>query len=589
MKKLLSLVTLAFMLISLIMPFNTASADENIPPTFDSLTISKKQVELFDPIEFYMVQSGSPYFLTDITLNYKKPNGELYPIRLYHDGPMYHYSLTTNFSNEDDIGLWTLESIEMRDDGDNHNLLTKDNFPSLEEYNFEITPGAVDNTNPTIHSISFKKNEINAGEYNTVYVNAQDDSGISNVSMMLISPSGKKHIEIYNLSKNSNGLWENTFEVPAYTEKGSWRVEYVNAWDISGNMVSINTNESYPENFSTFQVISENEDIDAPVIKSLNIEKNEMNADETNTIKVSVSDNNSGISEMEVSFGIDKGENSKIYPTECKQTESESIYDCTLKVPYYLASGDYQIIYAYARDNANNFINLTTNDIPVVGTNLIKITNPHEDITPPQFNKLVLPTKAIKLDSPINVQIDTKDIGAGVGAMDIMFENEYGDQVYGWDFNKVDKNTWSTDMYVYGNFHEGTYKIKFIVIYDNAGNSTEIEYTDNGVIQHKGGTSTVLENAPVYKFTVIKHSTSLKTSRTNVKVQTYGKQTVEIYNGNNLLGSKVSNAYGKASISYSALQKNTRLKVLIKDSEGNIIEEFFTTVGVSETDIVQPA
>jgi hypothetical protein len=594
MKKLVSLVALTFMLLSLVLPLNTAQAYEgDPPPTFDSLTLSSKQVELDNSIEMNMVQSGSPYFLTSAILTYKKPNGELFPIDLYNTETMYHYNRSLSFYEQEDIGLWTLESIELKDDGENQNLLTKENIANIEDYNFEVIQGTVDNINPTIDSITFGKNEVNAGETNTVIVNAQDESGISSVSMGLISPSGKKHIELFDFNRNSNGLWESSFDLPVYTEHGEWKVEYVNAWDRKGNILSINTYESYPDIFSTFLVHSDNEDIDGPVFHSIEIEKNEMTADETNSIKVKVTDNNSGISELALSFGVDQGENSTGIPLECKQTETESIYDCILAIPYYFPSGEYKIFSAYARDNADNYTHLHVNDMPVEGTNSIKLTNSHEDITSPEFNNLELPTKVVKTDSPINVQINTKDIGSGVSGIDVMFENENGDQVYGYDFKKIDKNTWSSDMYVYGNFLEGTYKIKRIGIYDLAGNRTIREYTDNGVTEYKGnflgGTQTILEDAPVYSFLVLNHSKAIHTSRTNVKVQTYGNQTVEVYNGDTLLGSTVSNENGKASIQYDMLPKNTRLKVLIKDSDGNVTEEFFTTTGISETDIFQPA
>jgi len=586
MKKIVTFFTLALMLISLIMPMNTAKAFENIPPTFDSFTINKKQVELYDQIEFYLVQSGSPYFLTDTILNYKKPNGELYPIHLYNAGSMYHYNREISFSNQEDIGLWTLDSIELSDDGDNHNLLSKDNFANIADYNFEVLPGTIDQNNPTINSITFKKNEVNAGEYNTVVVDAQDDSGVSSVTMGLISPSGKKQIELYSFNKNSNGLWESNFELPAYTEKGDWRVEYVNVWDINDNILSINTYDSYPDNFSTFLVHSENEDIDGPVIQSIKIEKNEMTADETNTIQVKVTDA-SGVSELSLAYGIEAGDNSTAYPTECTQTETVSIFECKVNIPYYLASGDYQILHVHARDNADNMSHVGFQDLPIEGINLIKLTNPHEDITSPVLNKVVMPTKVIKLDSVINLQISAKDLGSGVGAVDVYFENEFGDQVYGFDFNKTDKNTWSTDMYVYGNFHEGTYKIKRLALYDMAGNRTVREYTEDGVIEYKGDTQTILENAPVYKFIVINHSKAIKTAKSYVKVQTYGNQTVEVYHNDVLLGSKVANAYGKATVQYTSLPKNTRLKVLIKNAEGTTTEEFFTTIGESNTEIIQ--
>jgi hypothetical protein len=594
MKKLLSLVSLVFLLISLIMPMNTAHAYEgDPPPSFDSLTLSKKQVGLSDQLEIKMVQSGSPYFLVDAILTYKKPNGELYSTYLYNDDDMYHYHSYLSFYDQEDLGLWTLVSIELRDDGENHILLTKEEIPNIEDYNFEVIQGTSDNTNPTIETITFEKNEANAGETNKVIVNAKDDSGISNVMMSLVSPTGKKHIELYDFYENTDGLWECSFDISTYAEKGEWKVEYVNVWDQKGNQLYLDTYESYPDYFSTFLVHSENEDIDGPLFQSIEIEKYEMTADESNKFTVKVTDNASGISEIGMSFGIDRGENSTGIPIECKKTETESIYECELTIPYYFASGEYQLISAYARDNADNVTYLAAKDIPVNGTNLIKLTNSHEDITSPEFNKLILPTKVTKLDSPIKVQINTKDIGSGISGIDVVFENEFGDQVYGYDFNQIDNNIWSTEMYVYGNFNEGTYKIKRLAIYDRAGNEIIREYNDNSVIEtkgnFKGSTQTILENEPVYSFLVLSHSKSIHTKRTNIKVQTYANQTVEVFNGETLLGSSVSNSNGKATILYDTLPLNTRLKVVIKDSEGNVKEQFFTTIGVSDTDIIQPA
>ncbi|WP_088071899.1 Ig-like domain-containing protein [Gottfriedia luciferensis] len=591
MKKLLSYVTLVFLLISLIIPMNKALAYEgDPPPSFDSLTLSSKQVGLEDQLEFNLEQTGSPYFLTDAILTYKKPNGELYPINLFNTDTMYHYSKDITFYNQDDIGSWTLESIELKDDGENHIFLTKEDIPNIENYNFEVIQGTKDTTNPTIHSITFDKAEANAGETNTVFVDTQDESGISSVTMGLISPSGKKRIELYDFHENSNGLWENSFDIPAYTENGQWKVEYVNVWDQKGNQLSINTYESYPENFSTFLVHSENEDIDGPVFQTVEIEKSEMTADESNKIKVKVTDNLTGVSEIGLTFGIDRGEDSSGVPLECKKTDIDSIYECELTIPYYFASGEYQLISAYATDNADNITYLQAKDIPVVGTNLIKLTNVHEDIIAPEFKRLILPTKVVKqTDTQMNVQINAKDLGSGVSGMEVMFENEFGDSVYGYDFNQIDNNTWSSEMNIYQNFHEGTYKIKRLSIYDQAGNQTVREYTDNGVIEYKGSTQTKIENAPEYSFLVLSHSKAIHTARTNIKVQTYSNQTVEVYNGNLLLGSSAANSNGKASISYNSLPKNTRLKVVIKDADGNITEQFFTTIGISDTDIINPA
>lgn len=135
-------------------------------------------------------------------------------------------------------GDWSVKYLTLSDNANNSVNINQQSGQLPMTAKFRVNSSASDAAPPLLRSVYLERRSMNAGERNTVFVQAEDEkSGVSLVSGVFVSPSKQARIG-FGCRPGSGGAWECTVSPPACLDCGAWQLEQVQVQDKANNMAT---------------------------------------------------------------------------------------------------------------------------------------------------------------------------------------------------------------------------------------------------------------------------------------------------------------------------------------------------------------
>ncbi|MBY6037294.1 hypothetical protein KUV80_11540 [Fictibacillus nanhaiensis] len=378
-------------------------------PSVNAITFEKEQVQAGD--------------FTKITVSASDDTGvEWVTLGLYNtsgrgSGQVTDFVKTENGTFEatwwvpqfTDQGEWQVSWIYAGDAAGNQSYwdaFAEENYPEAFG-KIQVLNKNPDYTAPTVSTIQFVNESVQAGQENTIIMEAEDDlSGINYVSVGLKNTLGQT-LFIHGIYKNENGLWTGSVLVPSYMKHATFKVWNVYVEDVAGNVDHQFYEEEYPPEFGTFEVINDNEDVSAPEVHSATFDKEIMTSGGTNVVRVNATDDNSGIENIEIYL---KSPSGKGTTSTYLYLNEEGSWIGEFHVPPYTESGEWRVEKIIGRDFAGNTADITysaENYPETFGTFIVE--NENFDQTAPKVNKVVFQKSEVKANEEAALTVYGED------------------------------------------------------------------------------------------------------------------------------------------------------------------------------------
>jgi len=135
-------------------------------------------------------------------------------------------------------GDWVVKYLSLSDNANNSVNINQASGQLPISAKFRVSSSASDSTPPVLRSVYLERRSMNAGDRNTVFVQAEDEkSGVSLVSGVFVSPSKQARIG-FGCRPGNGGAWECTVSPPACLDCGAWQLEQVQVQDKANNMAT---------------------------------------------------------------------------------------------------------------------------------------------------------------------------------------------------------------------------------------------------------------------------------------------------------------------------------------------------------------
>jgi hypothetical protein len=135
-------------------------------------------------------------------------------------------------------GDWVVKYLTLSDKANNSVNINQSSGQLPISAKFRVSSSASDSTPPVLRSVYVERRSMNAGERNTVFVQAEDEkSGVSLVSGVFVSPSKVARVG-FGCRPGNGGAWECTVSPPACLDCGAWQLEQIQVQDKANNMAT---------------------------------------------------------------------------------------------------------------------------------------------------------------------------------------------------------------------------------------------------------------------------------------------------------------------------------------------------------------
>jgi hypothetical protein len=446
-------------------------------PTVDAITFEKEQVQAGD--------------FTKITVSASDDTGvEWITLGLYNTAGRGYDYVTDFVKTEDgtfeatwwvpqytDPGEWKVDWVYAGDAAGNQ--YNWDDYMGDYPASFgtiQVLNDNPDNTAPTVSSIQFSNEVVEAGQENTLQLEAEDDlSGINYLSVELRNEFGQR-LYIDAIYQSEAAFWTSNFVVPTYMKNSTFKVWNVYTQDYAGNVDHQFYEGEYPASFDTFEVLNANEDTNAPVVQSVTFEKDSMMTEDTNVVRVAATDDNTGIESMEIYMKSPTGRgmtSSYLYPDE------EGNFMGEFSIPPYTEPGEWRVSQIIAKDFAENVLDVTysAENYPE-SFDTFNVENTEFDFTPPTLNKVIFQTPEVTGSEEAQLTVYAEDSQTVPAFVEVELESPSGQQVLTGSTDYLDESgLMHISIPVPDNAEHGEWLVKRVKIIDIAGNEATYTYS----------------------------------------------------------------------------------------------------------------
>lgn len=164
------------------------------------------------------------------------PSGALQGFACQREGESDRWVARIKVPRDAAEGTWAVKYLTLSDHANNTASLNQ-NTGSLPAATFRVTSSGSDSTAPRLVGVQLDRNVMNAGDRNTIFIQAEDDkSGVSLVSGVFVSPS--KQARIGFGCRTGAASWECVIAPPVCLDCGQWRLEQIQLQDKANNMAT---------------------------------------------------------------------------------------------------------------------------------------------------------------------------------------------------------------------------------------------------------------------------------------------------------------------------------------------------------------
>lgn len=166
------------------------------------------------------------------------PSGALQGFACQREGQTDRFVARIKVPRDAAEGIWAVKYLTLSDNANNSVNLNQAGGALPPSASFRVVSAGSDSVAPLLKSVYLERRAMNAGERNTVFVQAEDEkSGVSLVSGVFVSPSKQARIG-FGCRPGTAGAWECVVAPPACLDCGAWQLEQVQVQDKANNMAT---------------------------------------------------------------------------------------------------------------------------------------------------------------------------------------------------------------------------------------------------------------------------------------------------------------------------------------------------------------
>ena len=336
---------------------------------------------------------------------FNKENGKEYRRISNIENPL---TLTFSISEFEEAGTFELTSLYIDDNQGNYSeyssIPTGDAYKLPKSISFTVNYNSkTDNEIPIFRNISVQSQNVEAGETVTVTLDAEDKgSGLKNFTVVFTNKENDREYRI--ISDNPRSL---SFTISKYETAGTFQLTTLWIDDNAGNFAEYSEEDEEIKN--VYFSVGENPeaDLEAPVFKSITIDKTQIKAGETVIVSLEAEDLGSGISHFSLWFKNQEN-GREIYAESTK----DNPYKLVVKTSEYEPSGNFELSTLWIDDKAGNYKDYVDQIIMKPSFTVINddsVTPPPTDSVTPSTPTTVPSGSAATPGTPINYESEKPD------------------------------------------------------------------------------------------------------------------------------------------------------------------------------------
>lgn len=281
------------------------------------------------------------------------PSGALQGFSCRREGETDRFVASIRIPKDAAEGVWNVKYMTLSDNANNSVNLNQG--AGALAASFRVVSSTSDSTPPQLRAVYLERRSMNAGEKNTVFVQAEDDkSGVSLVSGVFVSPSKQARIG-FGCRAGSGGAWECTVAPPACLDCGAWQLEQIQVQDKANNMATFRGDNPLVQQVA-LDISGDQCDSGPPQIVSLALDRSVVSNAEGGVIQISaiVQDDSCGVASLSGLAVPSAGAGGQRIPFSFDPSPDGSNFTGRIIVPRHAARGTWVISWIQALDKGHN-------------------------------------------------------------------------------------------------------------------------------------------------------------------------------------------------------------------------------------------
>jgi len=218
------------------------------------------------------------------------PSGALQGFACQREGESDRYIARIAVPKDAAEGQWKVNYLTLTDNASNSINLSGAQGMLPPTAQFKVVSNRPDSTGPTLKAVWLDRMSMQAGQHNTLFVQAEDDkSGVTLVSGVFLSPT--KHARIgFGCRMGGSATWECDIAPPQCLDCGSWQLEQVQLQDKANNMTTAR-NDNQLVNTVKLDIMGDSCDSGQPGVTGISLDQQVVSNVEASTITVTAAVN----------------------------------------------------------------------------------------------------------------------------------------------------------------------------------------------------------------------------------------------------------------------------------------------------------
>ena len=261
-------------------------------------------------------------------------------------------------------GNWHIKYLTLADNASNSVNLAYGQGLHPGMATFRVISSRSDSRGPELKQLWLDKRAMQAGEKNTIFVQAEDDkAGVQLVSGVFVSPSKQARLG-FGCRLGGTGAWECTLTVPECVDCGLWQLEQIQLQDKANNTTTVRGDNQMVQQIQV-DISGDRCDGAAPVLTGLALSPLVVSNAEQSiiTVTATVQDDNCGGATLS---GLVTGPSGQRLNILFDPSRDGQNFTGRIEIKPHTAKGTYTVAWIQALDKGQNLRAYSAND-PVVG------------------------------------------------------------------------------------------------------------------------------------------------------------------------------------------------------------------------------
>lgn len=349
-------------------------------------------------------------------------------------------------------------------------------------FHFRVFSSIEDTVPPKLLGVSFQPAQVKDGDWVEVSITVGPDlSEVTNAQVLLASPSSIHSVYVDTSYHPSKKAFVAMIQIPKRVEGGSWVVQRATLLDGAGRPAVYLGNQS-PLQGITLQVSSTNADTTGPVLKSIALEKTQVNAGESIAISLNAEDTGVGLGFVEIEAQPVNG-GSRV-STQVMYHPVKKVFMGYFRFPPDEQTGRWKVTRVDLSDVLQNRTSVSSSDPALQGLEFdVKstATPPSPDTKKPEVLGAWLEPLDVDAGQPIRVIVHAQDPspGSGIRWARVTVANPIGEIRFQFDLRRnAATGYWEGNGNVPAYSRAGIWRLESIEVIDAAGNTQRVAGDD---------------------------------------------------------------------------------------------------------------